>query len=158
MKKFFSVICCLIFFGTVSVADTSSTDTSLEIIEKIQQHRSIIYSALNLTFEQQTKINALDDKYFKKINPQLNQMNCIVKNMENIANSNNVSLEAIEKEKIKFENIQKSMESIKNAYDTELQKILTPEQQKQYDIIRKQQQQEIETQIRAEQLRQNNKN
>lgn len=144
------------FLGTASVADTNSTDTAFEIIEKIQQHRSIIYSALNLTFEQQIKINALDEEYFKKVNPYLNQMNRIVQNMENIANSSNVSMEALENEKIKFENIQKSMESIKNHYDSELKKILTPEQQKEYDIIRKQQQQEIEKQIRAEQILQKN--
>ena len=129
IKKILGISFCLVFTSSFAFAQT----TPDELMEKLKTHRNSIYTSLNLSQEQVSKINEIDSKHYVKLEPELVKISFIVNKISDIAESDNCTITSLRKD-----------------YDKEFKTVLTPHQKLNYRIIRAKKRAELRREVRAE--------
>ena len=146
IKKILGISFCLVFTSSFAFAQT----TPDELMEKLKTHRNSIYTSLNLSQEQVSKINEIDSKHYVKLEPELVKISFIVNKISDIAESDNCTIEAVNEQKENYKLVQDDITSLRKDYDKEFKTVLTPHQKLNYRIIRAKKRAELRREVRAE--------
>ncbi len=120
-----------------------------DLLQRFKEHRISIYNSLNLDNEQKYKINKLDNQAYKELEPELQKISLKIKKIENIANSNNCTIEQINAVRKDFEKNEQRLSVIKDKYEKEFLLILTPEQRNRYNAAKRVQEANVQREIEA---------
>ena len=120
-----------------------------DLLQRFKEHRISIYNSLNLDNEQKYKINKLDNQAYKELEPELHKISLKIKKIENIANSNNCTIEQINAVRKDFEKNEQRLSVIKDKYEKEFLLILTPEQRNRYNAAKRVQEANVQREIEA---------
>lgn len=149
MKRFIIITCLLLSGNFVFAKIDSPENYAAGILDKMQSHRQSIYENLDLTPAQTEEIAKLDKKIYARIEPDLKQTAILVKKIEDIAESENCTIKAVNKVKKEFKPVQKNLNSVKRDYDREFKKILTDEQRTKYKLVREEKRKELQKEIHS---------
>ncbi len=144
MKKIVLIMSLALLMCTQVMAQNSD-----ELLNRLKTHRADIYASLNLTYEQKNKINKLDNQIYQELEPDLKQISLKLKQLENLANSENCTIERVDAIKRDFEKNEQKISVIKNKYEQEFIKILTPEQRVRYNKAKREQEAKAQREIEA---------
>ncbi len=144
MKKIFLIISLSLLICMQAMAQ----DTE-DLLQRFKEHRISIYNSLNLDNEQKYKINKLDNQAYKELEPELHKISLKIKKIENIANSNNCTIEQINAVRKDFEKNEQRLSVIKDKYEKEFLLILTPEQRNRYNAAKRVQEANVQREIEA---------
>ncbi len=151
LKKVFMTVVCLTTCMSFAFAQTVDEHTA-ELMDLLKEHRSSIYERLDLTPEQAAQIGEMDEKLYAELEPEMKKLSVMVKRIEDIANSENCTKEAVLAVKKEFKGVEKGMVSIKKQYVKDFKKVLTAEQKSQYRVVRAQKQAELKLQMQQQQM------
>jgi Spy/CpxP family protein refolding chaperone len=124
MKKFYLVMVALLLSGSMVMAQNSQNDgqrRGFDPSKMAERRTEKMAKELSLTADQKTAVLSLFKEYAPKMRPQ----------KAKVDNGNEQSTEKPDKAKMK--EMRQQMKAQRTAFNTRLQKILTPEQYKQYE-------------------------
>lgn len=142
LKKILLGILCIVFGGRLVFAEPVESNFiqnhTTEILTTIKTQREKVYNTLDLSEAQFQFINNIDTRRYEEIEPELCQLSKLVKDLNDLANSDDCTIKKVNVIKKEFKPIQNGLYKINQKYETELQTVLTKEQNSKYKKIRKQ--------------------
>lgn len=156
MKRFFLIVFCILISNNavfsqiadkVVAPDSSVEIQTIKLLEKVKYHRNTIYDSLELTAEQVSQIQKLDNNLYQGVEPELKKLTQLTKNMQDVALSDNCTKKAINNIKKEFKSVEKDMNSIKQDYDKQFEAVLTSKQKSKYKLARKQKRAEFKKEM-----------
>lgn len=142
----FMMLSCGFVFAQEDAVDAKTAD----LMQTLKQTRSDITNAVGFTPEQLTKINELDVAFYSEIEPEIRKIAGMTQRLEDIANSENCTKEAVYAVKREFKGVEKNMNSINRRYAKKYKVLMTPEQKAMYREVRAQKRAELQKQIEAQ--------
>lgn len=144
MRRFILVLVLGVIMSTQAFALSDN-----DLMENFQVQRTTIYASLNLTQTQRNKIKQLDMKMYKTLEPELAEISSYINKIQEIANSPDCSIEKVDAVKANFSNVEKRISVIKDKYEIEFKKILTPAQKTRYNTLKKEQQAKMQRELNS---------
>jgi len=112
-------------------------DYTPQLLEKIKAERNTIYNSLNMTPQQLVKKDAIDERRYGDLEPQIKKLCLSRKNLKDLQADKNSDKSKIKSTQKDIESARQEIKHISNKYDKEFKKILTSEQKSKYSLIRK---------------------
>lgn len=134
----------------------SELTTADDILNRVKTNRQEVYSKLDLDIEQKGKIKEIDNKVYQELNPKLEEIAVFIKKIDDIANSDNCTVKAVNEVKKEFKHVDKEITVIRNSYEKEFKQVLTKNQKTLYKKARKEQRAKIRKEIKELKLKQRN--
>ncbi len=131
MRKYFFILFLFLSLTSFCLASNSSDDSLLESFKK---YRLVIYSNLNLSNSQIEKIKELDNVYYDKFSIHTSKMTSLVDDVKAKADSGIITLEYVNDTKNQLKSEDRAINIIKDDYEKEFKKILTPKQKIKYSL------------------------
>ncbi len=147
MKKISLILCLLLISGPVFA------QTPEDLMARFQYHRNAVYQKLDLTEGQTKKIKKIDENVYIKLEPELQQVSNYINKIDEIANSDNCTIERVNEVKEEFKTTEQRISAIKEKHEKAINRVLTPEQKTAYEKAKEVQRAEIEKEI--EEIRKN---
>ncbi len=141
MKKI-SLIITLLLIITPAFAQTAE-----ELMERFQYHRNTVYKQLNLTEQQTKKIKKIDENVYTKLEPELQQVSNFINQIDEIAKSDNCTIERVNAVKEEFKTTEERISIIKEKHEKAINRVLTSEQKTAYEKAKEAQRAEIQKEI-----------
>lgn len=110
---------------------------SNDLLDKFKQHRNSLYETLNLTAAQKEEINKIDSAIYQKLEPELQEISLYINKLDEIANSDDCTIEKVNAVRKDFKIVEKRISYIKKGYEKEFKHILTSEQKTVYKNAKK---------------------
>ena len=123
------------------------SEYSQDLISRFKIHRNNLYPKLDLTSAQAQQIKVLDNDVYIKLTPELEQIALNLQKIDEIANSDNCTIERINAVKKDFQGTHKNISKIKANYEKEFKLILNKKQKSLYKTALKEQQEQIKQEI-----------
>ncbi len=116
LNKILFVCVFMLFCGCLAFAEPVSADAvdvkTADLMQTFQQYRSDIYGSLDLTVAQAKQINELDVAFYAEMEPEMRKIAGMTQKLEDIANSENCTKEAVLAVKKEFKTVEKGMNVI----------------------------------------------
>ncbi len=155
MLKKILLVGIFMFLGNFVMAESDVVDAkAAEMLQTIKGLRNDIYVSLDLTPEQVVQIDELDSALYAELEPEIKKIAGMTQKLEDIANSDNCTKEAVFAVKKEFKTVEKDMNCIYKKYAKNFKTVLTSQQKSKYRQARNAKQAEIKQEIkrlRAEQ-------
>lgn len=151
MKKITYIIALFSLCFGFSFSFSLAAETNLNpTLNKIKQKREYIYSNLDLNDAQKAKQTELDSKYFEAIKPNFDAIERNIKEINDLANSKNISKEEVDSIKKEFDKNEKELFETKVRYEKEFKKILTFKQKIKYSGLKRKTRAELKKEVDEE--------
>lgn len=143
MKKISLIITLLL------IVSPAFAQTAEDLMTRFQYHRNAVYQKLDLTEKQTKKIQKIDNNVYIKLEPELKQISNYINKIDEIANSDNCTIERINEVKEEFKTTEERVSAIKDKHEKAINRVLTKEQKTAYEEAKEIQRKEIQKEIEA---------
>lgn len=144
MKRILCLISLLFITSQIAQAENITSD---ELLTRFKTHRNTVYQKLNLTEKQTNRIKQIDENIYTQLEPELVQISNYVNKLDEIAKSNDCTIERINEVKNEFQSTEKHISAIKDKHEKAINRVLTKEQKIAYKEAKELQRREIEKEI-----------
>lgn len=144
MKRFILLAIIALFLGSQAFAADNN-----DLLERLQSSRTEIYASLQLTPNQKARINQLDNQVYQKLESDLQEVSLHINKIQELANSPDCSIDKVNAIQADFKIVENRISAIKDEYEIEFNKILTPKQQDLYKSAKLKQQAKLEKEMQA---------
>ena len=155
LKKILFVSFMLLSGSLVFAAQDVVDAKAAEMMQTIKSLRHDMYVSLDLTPEQAVRIDELDSALYSDLEPEIKKIADMTQKLEDIANSENCTKDAVFGAKKDFKTVEKNI--IYKRYSKEFRRVLTSGQKAKYRQARALKQAELKQEVkrlRAEQKQQ----
>lgn len=157
LKKILFVSFMLLSGSLVFAAPDVVDAKAAEMMQTIKSLRNDMYISLDLTPGQVLRIDELDSALYSDLEPEIKKIADMTQKLEDIANSENCTKDAVFAAKKDFKTVEKNMNFIYKRYSKEFRRVLTSGQKAKYRQARALKQAQLKQEVkrlRAEQKQQ----
>jgi len=153
MRRIICLISLLFITSQIAQAENITSD---ELLTRFKTHRNTVYQKLNLTEQQSNKIRQIDENVYTQLEPELVQISRYINKLDEIAKSDECTIERVDEVKNEFKVTEKRISAIKAKHEKAVNHVLTREQKTAYKEAKEVQRAEIQKEIEKLQKEQMN--
>ncbi|MBP3923830.1 hypothetical protein J6E39_01145 [bacterium] len=144
MKKILSVFCFCMVVLAIGISQAQAAPelnpavSENDCLENFKNYRAQIYKSIKLNDEQLIYIKTLDEKFYEEAAPEFMKISRYVIQINDIANSENCSIQEIKAIRKEFDRSSDEISKYKKNYEKNFKKVLNSEQKISYTKSKKQ--------------------